>query len=165
MYVYCGYVCNRTLRKPQLICAPSEHCPTLSPLPSPSAPPPLIPRAPDLLLTRFSKANTSPDELRLVFILKTRAYGSELDSHGRLQTSQQFAFAVVMDDVTTVHHITVSASVYTAEAVAIRRALCDLQHVRDCCAFVICSDVLSVPQTIANCRVHDPLIAYIDLNK
>ena len=142
----------------------------LAPLPPPPGAPPGPSALPwlldtpqvDVFLTRFRKAETSRDDMRMEFILRKLVYpevnwiytdGSKLE--------EKSAFAVLMGNVTTAHRITDSASIYTAEAVAIRRALCDLQQVRDCFAFVICSDALSVFQAIANCRIHDPLVADI----
>ena len=83
-----------------------------------------------LYLTRFPKTDTLRHSVRMEFILRKLVYveDSELDLHIQLQMGRKTACTIVMDDVTTAHRIMDSASIYAAEAVAIRRALCDLQQ-------------------------------------
>ena len=114
----------------------------------------------DLSLTKYTKNLSNPDEIRTTFLATKELYpdakflytdGSKKDG----KTSSALHF----DDVMYGIRITDIASIFSAEIRAVKLALTRLQLFRNERIFVICSDSLSVLQSLEKGRLENPLIA------
>ena len=145
-----------------------------SPPPLPPAPPPFIDSPPqynqpppwllqlppvNMNLRGINKASTPTSAINSIFRLEMLRFPDAcfVFTDGS-KTGARSASAMVSPVETYAVRITDNASVFTAEAFALKLAIRRIQICRDHRDFVICSDSLSVLQALASGRLDNPVI-------